>query len=75
MSDRGLILVRMDYTIDGAWYGWRGDTIVEMTDGSIWKQAEYLYEYYYAYRPGAAVVDDRMLVDGMNSSVRVRRLR
>lgn len=65
----------MNYTVNGAWQGWKGYTIVEMTDGSIWKQAEYLYEYRYAYRPQAAVVGDKMLVEGMNSSVRVRRLR
>lgn len=75
LSDGGCIRARMDYTVNGAWNGWDGDTIVEMTDGSIWQQAEYLYEYRYAYRPVAAIVGDRMLVDGMNSSVRVRRLR
>lgn len=54
---------------------WKGDTIVEMTDGSIWKQDEYRYEYRYAYRPKAAVVGNRMLVAGMRNAVRVRRLR
>ena len=52
-----------------------GNTIVEMTDGSVWKQAEYHYEYHYAYRPQAAVLGDKMLVEGMTSSVRVRRLK
>ena len=32
-----------------------GKTFVEMTDGSKWKQAEYHYEYHYAYRPEATV--------------------
>ncbi len=75
LSVGGCMLVRMNYTVNGAWSGWNGHTIVEMTDGSIWKQDEYLYEYQYAYRPDAVVVGDRMLVDGMNSSVRVRRLK
>ncbi|HBX82659.1 MAG TPA: hypothetical protein DEG88_01730 [Propionibacteriaceae bacterium] len=65
----------MKYTVNGAWRGWQGDTLVEMTDGSIWKQIEYRYEYRYAYRPGAAVVEGKMLVEGMSAAVRVQRLR
>jgi hypothetical protein len=46
-----------------------------MTDGSKWKQAEYHYEYHYAYRPEATVTNDGlMLVDGMSRAVRVRRV-
>lgn len=63
------------YTVQGNWEGWKGDTLVEMTDGSIWKQDEYLYEYRYAYRPNATIIDGKMLVDGMSSPVRVRRVR
>lgn len=62
-------------TVKGAWKGWHGQTIVEMTDGSKWKQAEYLYEYHYAYRPEASVTNDGlMLVDGMSRAVQVRRV-
>lgn len=61
--------------IEGSWEGWSGDTLVQLTDGSIWQQDEYLYEYRYSYRP-EVVVDrhNRMLVVGMNRPVRVRRL-
>ena len=65
----------MRYTVSGSWEGWKGETLVEMTDGSIWKQAEYHYEYRYAYRPSAEVKGDKMLVDGMRRAVRVRRVR
>jgi hypothetical protein len=62
-------------TVKGAWKGWDGKTFVEMTDGSKWKQAEYHYEYHYAYRPEATVTSDGlMLVDGMSRAVRVRRV-
>lgn len=64
-----------NYTVQGRWEGWKGGTLVEMTDGSIWKQAEYSYEYSYAYYPNAIITDGKMLVDGMSSPVRVRRLR
>ena len=66
---------RMNYTVNGAWEGWKGETLVEMTDGSIWKQAEYRYEYRYAYRPRATIAGDKMMVDGMSTAVRVRRLK
>lgn len=61
--------------MNGAWEGWKGETLVEMTDGSVWKQAEYHYEYHYAYRPKAEMVSDQMLVEGMNTAVRVRRIK
>jgi hypothetical protein len=61
--------------VQGAWRGWAGDTIVELTDGSIWKQAEYHYEYRYAYRPKVEIASDKMQVDGMSKAIRVRRLR
>lgn len=60
--------------VDGGWSGWDGDTVVELTDGSKWEQAEYLYEYRYAYRPEAVVDGDRMMVAGMSRAVRVRRV-
>lgn len=44
------------FTVNGAWEGWKGETIVEMTDGSVWKQAECHYEYRYAYRPKAVLM-------------------
>lgn len=34
----------MTLYIDGSWSGWSGDTIVQLTDGSVWRQDEYLYE-------------------------------
>jgi hypothetical protein len=64
----------MILTVDGSWRGWSGDTIVQMTDGSIWRQDEYHSEYYYAYRPTATITDGRMHVNGMTRAVRVRRL-
>lgn len=64
----------MKKTLNGAWHGWKGDTVVELTDGSKWEQAEYYYEYYYAYRPEATLTGDLLLVEGMRRAVRVRRL-
>ncbi|MDQ0537515.1 hypothetical protein QF011_000045 [Curtobacterium flaccumfaciens] len=59
----------------GEWTGWDGDTVVELSDGSRWKQQEYYYEYRYGYMPWASIDDGKMLVDGMKRSVRVSRMR
>ncbi|CAN5271004.1 hypothetical protein BH11ACT1_BH11ACT1_14080 [soil metagenome] len=61
--------------IDGSWTGWSGDTIVHLTDGTVWRQDEYHYEYHYAYRPEATVTHGKMQVTGMRRAVRVRQLR
>ncbi|WP_417503652.1 hypothetical protein [Microbacterium sp.] len=60
--------------VNGAWNGWKGDTLVKLTDGTVWEQAEYVYEYRYAYRPEVTITDGRMLVQGMSRAVRVRRV-
>lgn len=39
------------YTIDGTFNGWDGNTVVKLTNGTEWKQSSYYYEYCYAYRP------------------------
>lgn len=64
----------MTLFIDGAWTGWSGDTIVQLTDGSVWRQTQYHYEYRYAYRPRVQISNGKMLVDGMNKAIPVRRL-
>jgi len=60
--------------VNGAWTGWSGDTIVQLTDGSVWRQDEYYYSYHYAYRPETTISNGKMLVEGMAKEIRVRRL-
>jgi len=48
--------------VSGSWTGWSGDTIVKLTNGSVWEQAEYYYEYRYAYRPEVSINEGKMLV-------------
>ncbi len=64
----------MTLCIDDSWSGWSGDTIVQLTDGSVWRQEEYHYEYHYAYQPKVTFDRDKMLVQGMRKAIRVRRL-
>ena len=60
--------------VEDEWEGWDGDTVVKLTDGSVWRQEEYLYEYRYAYRPKVTLQGDRMFVEGISRGVRVSRL-
>jgi len=74
VSEARVTLSDMTLYVDGSWEGWSGDTIVQLTDGSVWRQDEYHYEYHYAYRPAVAVSNGKMLVKGMRKPIRVRRL-
>lgn len=58
----------------GDWSGWDGETVVELFDGSRWKQDEYYYEYRYWFMPWATIERGKMMVDGMNRAVRVQRI-
>jgi len=60
--------------LEGEWNGWDGNTIVKLTDGSVWRQEEYLFEYRYSYRPHVTLQGNVMHVDGMSRGIRVRRL-
>lgn len=64
--------------IYGAFTGWKGDALFKLTNGQYWQQAEYKYEYKYSYRPRVVITqtanDYEMEVEGMEDSVRVRRV-
>ena len=64
----------MNACVSGSWSGWSGKTIVKLTNGSVWKQMEYYYEYHYAYRPDVTISEGLMHVAGMSRAVRVRRI-
>jgi hypothetical protein len=59
--------------------GFNGESVFEFNNGQRWQQAEYKYSYHYAYRPEAVVIDGNegmvLTVDGMDETVRVRRVR
>ncbi len=45
----------LEGTIDGEFEGWEGDTIFELTNGQVWKQDSYVYEYQYKYLPWVVI--------------------
>lgn len=65
--------------VDGTFNGWEGETIVKLTNGQIWQQIEYFYEYHYAYMPNVIIYSSggtyKMKVDGTSRAVGVRQLR
>lgn len=65
--------------IDGQFEGWDGDTIVKLTDGSIWRQIDLTLELRLAYNPEVLVLAKNgryeMLVDGCRKAVSVERLK
>jgi hypothetical protein len=64
-------------TIVNGFTGWSGNTLFELDNGQIWKQAEYDYDYNYSYRPVALIYNTgyeyKLMVEG--KTVTVRRLK
>ena len=64
--------------VDDEWEGWDGETVVVLTNGQVWRQDEYHYEYSYAYMPDVIIlkIDDRwhMRVEDSDEWVAVSRL-
>jgi hypothetical protein len=65
--------------IDGDFEGWEGETIVKTTDGHIWQQSSYYYEYHYAFMPKALIFRAgdgyKMKVDGVSEPVAIKQLK
>jgi hypothetical protein len=57
-------------------HGWTGNTLFELQNGQIWKQAEYKYQYFYIYRPKVTIEQNgrRGIMTVNGHSVKVERL-
>lgn len=73
------VFIEVEGQIVSQFRGFKNDAQFEFQNGQIWKPAEYKYQYHYAYRPNAMVVagvgGSILHVEGMTSSLRVRRAR
>lgn len=70
----------IESSIDGDFEGWDGDTIFKLTNGQIWEQVSYDYEYYYAFMPEVTIIRTRnnrykMMIGGMSGSIYVERIK
>lgn len=65
--------------IDGDFEGWEGETIIRLTNGQIWQQSSYHYEYHYAFMPKVLIYKSgsvfRAKVEGTEEAVAVIRLK
>jgi hypothetical protein len=65
--------------IDGDFDGWEGETIVKLTNGQVWQQDQYHYEYHYAFMPDVLIYRSgagyKMKVEGTDEAVGVVRLK
>lgn len=64
--------------INGNFSGWDGKSVIKLTNGEIWMQTEYYYQYSFAFMPKVTLISTpagyRMKVDGINKEVAVKRL-
>jgi hypothetical protein len=69
--------VVVESQITGAFEGWSGETVFELTNGQKWQQARYSYRYVYKYMPRVKILSDGsryyLAVDGMDDTIEVRR--
>lgn len=72
-------MVILESQINGSSRGWKGKTTYKLTNGQVWQQAEYYYEYSYSYRPRVIISETdgcpKMKIEGVNKAVRVKRLK
>jgi len=61
--------------IDGEFTGWDGSKKYKLTNGQIWQQSEYKYEYTYAYRPEVIIynINDSYIMCVHGTQVAVRK--
>jgi hypothetical protein len=57
--------------------GWQGNSTYQLTNGQVWRQSAYKYEYKYAYRPHALIypASAGMLMDVDGSVAVVQQVR
>jgi hypothetical protein len=64
--------------IDGDFEGWTGDTVFKLTNGQVWQQATYAYNYHYAYRPKVMIYKGdsgyMMKVEDVDDAIHVKLL-
>lgn len=64
--------------IDGDFNGWEGETVYRLTNGQVWQQSTYSYEYTYSYMPQVIIYNTgfsyKMKVEGTQADVVPLRL-
>jgi hypothetical protein len=65
--------------VEGTFNGWDGDTILQLSNGQIWKQSDYTYGYTYKYSPKILIYKSgtryKAKIDGYDREAYVTRLK
>lgn len=68
----------IESSISGEFHGWDGETVFQLTNGQIWQQAEYSYDYTYDYWPRVTIFlaagGCRMRVEGVRETISVMQV-
>ena len=70
----------IETTINGEFHGWDGETVFRLSNGQIWQQVEYDYEYTYDYMPDVLIYKSnsgswKMQVKDIDHAIEVRRIK
>ena len=75
----GATVSAIESKVDGEFEGWKGETVVKLTNGQIWQQTEFYYHYHYAYMPDVLIYRSgthyKMRVEGIDNAVTVERIK
>jgi len=69
----------IESSISGDFNGFDGDAVFKLQNGQIWEQAEYEYDYEYAFQPDVTIYETsggcKMKVEDMDETVLVKRVK
>jgi hypothetical protein len=69
----------MEGRIDDKFEGWKGKTVVRLTNGQIWQQTEPYYYYRYSFMPKVIILKSgvgyKMVIDGVPKAIGVKQLK
>jgi hypothetical protein len=77
LNDKQYTMATIKSVIISDFSGWTGNTIFELQNGQIWKQAVYQYKYFYIYRPHVIIESsgNRGVMTVNRNSIKVERIR
>ena len=64
-----------DLRVKGSFGGWARDRVIELNDGSVWRQPEDHYEWRFSHKPLVEIENGQMTVKGMKRAVKVERIK
>lgn len=64
--------------IKGEFSGWDGETVFELVNGQVWKQAKFKHKHHYKFMPLVKIWEEAgnhfLEVDCMNEMLQIKRI-